>query len=179
LPAVNLCQISELSLVVLKTRRAGGRCFGRHHQHRGVYLCVSGGGFDVCHFQQRHDPAEDHPVAGFAGVQELAQIKPEASGKENARRFCLLGFRGRRVRCSRRSRATSRRCCRTSWWWDFNPQVYERLRKRGVHVVYGDIAQRNVLHHAGCRTLKSSLLTAEHGAQGGEQLEIVETIARV
>jgi voltage-gated potassium channel Kch len=32
---------------------------------------------------------------------------------------------------------------------DFNPHVYEHLRKRGVHVVYGDIAQRDVLHHAG------------------------------
>jgi voltage-gated potassium channel Kch len=32
---------------------------------------------------------------------------------------------------------------------DFNPQVYEQLRKRGVHVIYGDITQRDVLHHAG------------------------------
>jgi Kef-type K+ transport system membrane component KefB len=32
---------------------------------------------------------------------------------------------------------------------DFNPQVYERLRERGVRVIYGDISQRDVLHHAG------------------------------
>ena len=32
---------------------------------------------------------------------------------------------------------------------DFNPQVYEQLRQRGVQVVYGDITQRDVLHHAG------------------------------
>jgi voltage-gated potassium channel Kch len=32
---------------------------------------------------------------------------------------------------------------------DFNPQVYDQLRRRGVHVVYGDITGRNVLIHAG------------------------------
>jgi Kef-type K+ transport system membrane component KefB len=32
---------------------------------------------------------------------------------------------------------------------DFNPQVYARLRQRGVDVVYGDITQRDVLLHAG------------------------------
>jgi voltage-gated potassium channel Kch len=32
---------------------------------------------------------------------------------------------------------------------DFNPLVYERLLKLGVRVAYGDITQRDVLHHAG------------------------------
>jgi len=32
---------------------------------------------------------------------------------------------------------------------DFNPQVNERLRRRGVHVVYGDVSQSDVLLHAG------------------------------
>ena len=32
---------------------------------------------------------------------------------------------------------------------DFNPNVYEKLRQRGVRVVYGDITRRDVLHHSG------------------------------
>ena len=32
---------------------------------------------------------------------------------------------------------------------DFNPVVIERLRSRGVHVLYGDISQRDTLLHAG------------------------------
>jgi voltage-gated potassium channel Kch len=32
---------------------------------------------------------------------------------------------------------------------DFNPEVNEQLRGQGVHVVYGDISQRDVLLHAG------------------------------
>jgi Trk K+ transport system NAD-binding subunit len=32
---------------------------------------------------------------------------------------------------------------------DFNPQVNERLRRRGVRVIYGDISRRDVLAHAG------------------------------
>jgi len=32
---------------------------------------------------------------------------------------------------------------------DFNPVVHERLRQRKLHAVYGDITQRDVLHHAG------------------------------
>jgi hypothetical protein len=32
---------------------------------------------------------------------------------------------------------------------DFNPQVIERLRTRNIRVAYGDISQRDTLHHAG------------------------------
>ena len=32
---------------------------------------------------------------------------------------------------------------------DFNPQVNEQLRRRGVAVIYGDISQRDTLLHAG------------------------------
>jgi voltage-gated potassium channel Kch len=32
---------------------------------------------------------------------------------------------------------------------DFNPNVHEKLRRRGVHAVYGDITQRGTLFHAG------------------------------
>jgi Trk K+ transport system NAD-binding subunit len=32
---------------------------------------------------------------------------------------------------------------------DFNPIVHEKLHRRGVRAVYGDITQRDVLHHAG------------------------------
>jgi voltage-gated potassium channel Kch len=31
---------------------------------------------------------------------------------------------------------------------DFNPLVIERLRQRGIRVTYGDISQRETLHHA-------------------------------
>jgi voltage-gated potassium channel Kch len=32
---------------------------------------------------------------------------------------------------------------------DFNPQVNEKLKERGVKVIYGDISQRDTLVHAG------------------------------
>lgn len=32
---------------------------------------------------------------------------------------------------------------------DFNPQVHAELRKRGINAIYGDISQRDTLHHAG------------------------------
>jgi voltage-gated potassium channel Kch len=32
---------------------------------------------------------------------------------------------------------------------DFNPHVHHQLKRRGIHAVYGDITQRDVLLHAG------------------------------
>ncbi|MBL9140136.1 MAG: cation:proton antiporter [Verrucomicrobiales bacterium] len=42
---------------------------------------------------------------------------------------------------------------------DFNPEVHRRLSQRGVHAVWGDIAQRDTLEHAGLRDAKLILCT--------------------
>ena len=42
---------------------------------------------------------------------------------------------------------------------DFNPQVYARLKARGIHVIYGDISQRETLVHAGVAHAKIILCT--------------------
>jgi len=95
------------------------------------------------------------PLAGCAGVQGTGADQPEASGKENAAilpaGFCdgefvleeitrdepalFAGHPGGGISIRR---CMSWVCASAACMW---------LR---------DIAQRNVLHHAGCRTLKSS-----------------------
>ncbi|MGN6644406.1 MAG: NAD-binding protein, partial [Verrucomicrobiota bacterium] len=42
---------------------------------------------------------------------------------------------------------------------DLNPRVNEQLRQRGVHVLYGDISQRDVLLHAGVARAEIILCT--------------------
>ncbi len=42
---------------------------------------------------------------------------------------------------------------------DYNPVVYQRLRDRGVKVVYGDISHLETLHHAGIEKAKLVLST--------------------
>jgi hypothetical protein len=42
---------------------------------------------------------------------------------------------------------------------DFNPQVYAKLKARGIHVIYGDISQRETLVHAGIAHAKIILCT--------------------
>lgn len=37
---------------------------------------------------------------------------------------------------------------------DFNPEVHRKLSQRGIHAVWGDIAQRDTLEHAGLRDAK-------------------------
>lgn len=37
---------------------------------------------------------------------------------------------------------------------DFNPQVFRRLKRRGVKVIYGDISNMQTLHHAGIEGAK-------------------------
>ncbi len=35
---------------------------------------------------------------------------------------------------------------------DFNPEVHQRLKQRGIHAIWGDISQRETLEHAGLRS---------------------------
>ena len=46
---------------------------------------------------------------------------------------------------------------------DFNPQVNEELRRRGIPVTYGDISQRDTLVHAGVDRASIILCTIPDG----------------
>ncbi len=63
---------------------------------------------------------------------------------------------------------------------DFNPEVGEALRKRGVRVVYGDISQRDTLLHAGLQTADVILCTLPDTIlKGSSNLRLAQLIRTI
>jgi Trk K+ transport system NAD-binding subunit len=82
-------------------------------------------------------------------LRDLDQVAPAASQHDQPKRICLLGFSW--TASSLLEEITRQRpdLLAEIVVLDFNPNVHEKLRKRQIHAVYGDITQRDVLHHAG------------------------------
>ncbi|HEY6170270.1 MAG TPA: cation:proton antiporter [Verrucomicrobiae bacterium] len=149
LTAVNLCQISELSLVILTL----GEKFG-HVRHELVGVAAFAFAFlavDATYAiaQSNVILRKTSPWLTRLGLRDLDQRGEEMAHGERPRRVFLLGFSWTASslleEITRRDPALLEELVIV----DFNPQVYERLRARGVRVVYGDITQRDTLLHAG------------------------------
>jgi len=149
LPAINLCQMSELSLVLLAIGKDTGDV-----SETSVSIAAFAFAF----------LAIDSTYAIFGSERILRKTSPwltklrlpdlPAGGLDTVfigrpARVFLLGFSwtaSSLLEEIKREKPTLLPDLRIV---DFNPQVYERLRERGVRVIYGDISQRDVLHHAG------------------------------
>jgi voltage-gated potassium channel Kch len=69
---------------------------------------------------------------------------------------------------------------------DFNPNVYQELRARGLQVIYGDISQKETLLHAGVAqaeiilcTLPNSVLKGTNNLRLLQQLREINTSAQI
>src|ERR1017187_1409570 len=108
LSAINLCQMSELSILQKAT-----------------------------------------PWLNKIGFHDLERGAPADDAGEKPRRICLLGFSWTASSLLEEISRERPDLLSQIVVVDFNPNVYEKLRQRGVRVVYGDITQRDTLHHAG------------------------------
>jgi Kef-type K+ transport system membrane component KefB/Trk K+ transport system NAD-binding subunit len=149
LPAINLAQMSELSLVLLALGHSAGDVSDKSlgiAAFAFAFLAVSST-YAILHNEKLLRAAG--PWLDKLGYPDLAEVAPEAVLNENPPRICFLGF-------SWTASSLLEEISRHKIEWlpdvqviDFNPVVNEKLRRRGVRVVYGDISQRNVLEHAG------------------------------
>ena len=149
LPAINLCQISELSLVLLAL---GERSGDVSRETIGIaafafaFLAVDS---TYAIFNNNLILRKTMPWLDRLGFHDLARVTPESTGKEPGRRICLLGFSWTASSLLEEITREKPALLPELMVVDFNPHVFEQLRKRGIHIVYGDITQRDVLHHAG------------------------------
>ena len=152
LPAINLAQISEFSLVLIQvgvqsaqvqtaTASAASAAF--------VMLAVLS-----TFFIMRSDAISRSAIPLFKrlGLSDLDQTRadtePETT-KERKRRIVILGFY--RVASSFLTELERRHAALLEQVFvvDFNPTVYHSLQSRGIKVHYGDIAHTDTLAHAG------------------------------
>jgi Kef-type K+ transport system membrane component KefB len=153
LPAINLAQISEFSLVVIQTGIAAGHISTETSSAASfafVVLAV------VSTFVMARSDQVTRGLIGplkRIGLRDLDH-KHDADadhegGHGEARRVVILGFfRAASALLSeieRRSPAILEQITVI----DFNPMVFRTLTDRGMHVVYGDISNVDTLVHAG------------------------------
>jgi Kef-type K+ transport system membrane component KefB len=152
LPAINLAQISEFSLVLIQvgvqanqvqasTASAASTAF--------VVLAVLS-----TFFIMRSDAISRGaiPVLKRFGLSDLdhkhAGSEPETA-QERKRRIVVLGFYRVASSFLTELERTHAALVEQVFVVDFNPMVYHSLQARGVKVHYGDIAHADTLAHAG------------------------------
>jgi Kef-type K+ transport system membrane component KefB len=149
LPAINLCQMSELSLVLLALGKANGDVSDNIigiAAFSFAFLAV-----DSTYAIFKNDFILHKTIRWLnkIGFRDLDQAAPTDGIGEKPKRICLLGFSWTASSLIGEISREQSALLSDIVVVDFNPQVYEQLRKRGVQVIYGDITQRDVLHHAG------------------------------
>ena len=89
------------------------------------------------------------PWLNKIGFRDLDEGAPADDAGEKPKRICLLGFSWTASSLLEEISRERPDLLPEIVVVDFNPNVYEQLRQRGLRVVYGDITQRDTLHHAG------------------------------
>jgi Kef-type K+ transport system membrane component KefB len=152
LPALNLAQISEFSLVVLQTGIAAGHIKTQTSSAASfafVLLAV------LSTFAMVRSDQITRMLIGplkRIGLRDLDHGQQEAghdAGHGDARRIVILGFyRAASALLSEIERQNQSLLEQISVV-DFNPNVFRTLVERGQHVIYGDISNVDTLVHAG------------------------------
>jgi len=146
---INLSQASELSLVLLALGRAGGNVSENSIGIAAFAFAFLAVGSTYAIFKNDLLLRAITPCLNRLGLRDLNQPAPaEGSGEEPGRVF-LLGFSWAASSLLEDLGRERPDLLPGIVIVDFNPVVHEKLRRRGVRAVYGDITQRNVLEHAG------------------------------
>lgn len=164
LPAINLSQISEFSLVVM--------ALGLDEQHiapesKGLVsfafvLLAALSTFGIT----RSDELARFMISGLkrAGLRDLDAVGPaiqprEPEGHAPTARILIIGFFRTASSLLEELRQNRQDLLGEVAVVDFNPHVHSTLRRRGIKVVYGDISHPETLIHAGVTSAQILICT--------------------
>ncbi len=153
LPALNLAQISEFSLVIIQTGIIAGHITPETSSAASfafVILAVLST-FVI----MRSDPITRWAIGplkrmGFRDLDhnQTADAEHDA-GHGAARRIVILGFFRAASALLSEIEQQNKSLLEQISVVDFNPNVFRTLTARGIHVIYGDISNIDTLMHAG------------------------------
>jgi Kef-type K+ transport system membrane component KefB len=149
LPTINLCQMSELSLVLLALGKASGDVSENTIGIAAFAFAFLAVGSTYAILQSDKLLREAVPLLNKMDLQDLDQTVFIAASGEKYKHICLLGFSWTASSLVEEIQREQPALISEMTVVDFNPLVHERLRQRGVRAIYGDITQRDVLLHAG------------------------------
>ncbi len=153
LPALNLAQISEFSLVVLQTGIAANHITKETSSAASFAFVILAVLSTFAMVQSDQITRWAIPLLKRLGLRDLDHGQggegEHAEGHGACRRIVILGFfRTASALLSQIERENKELLDHISVV-DFNPNVYRTLAARGQHVVYGDISNVDTLVHAG------------------------------
>ena len=151
LPALNLAQLSEFSLVLLQLGVQAGHLSAETSSAASfafVLLAV------LSTFAMARSDTIVHAAVGALkrlGLRDLDHRNPEADADPHAHgsRIMLLGFYRTASSLLAEFERQNLPLEGQVSVIDFNPRVFHELRGRGLKVQYGDISNTDVLRHAG------------------------------
>jgi Kef-type K+ transport system membrane component KefB len=149
IPTINLCQLCELSLVFLALGRASGDVSEKA-------MTVSAFAFAFLGVNSTYAMLKSDDILRWAspwlmrlGLPDLPSAAEQSGPSERHKKIFLLGFSWTASSLFELISQKYPERIPDLAVIDFNPHVNETLRRRGVHVTYGDISQSEVLLHAG------------------------------
>ncbi len=185
-PAINLAQVSEFSIVIAFLGRA------TYHQIPADVLTVVILTFAVTSVASTYMINGSHAIQMLLtgalkaiGLKDLDSERDDLAEEEDGHPVVFLGFF--RDASSilyefehEGSVEDARAFVNKIMVIDFNPTVMRELRRRGMKVVYGDIAHADTLHHAhiGDAELVVSSIT-DDVLRGTSNLRILQTVRRI
>jgi Kef-type K+ transport system membrane component KefB len=175
LPAINLAQISEFSLVVIQTGVAAGHISTATSSAASfafVLLAV------LSTFVMARSDQVTRGLIGplkRIGLRDLDDGNDADAGHEaghgEARRIVILGFFRAASALLSEIELRNPTVLEQITVIDFNPVVFRTLSDRGMHVVYGDISNVDTLLHAGVAKSEMIILSIPNSLLKGADNE--------
>jgi len=145
---INLCQVSELSLVLLALGRASGDVSEKIIGIAAMAFALLAVGSTYAILDNSRLLQLFSPWLNRLGLRDLDHTSFFHRSDDPRRRICLLGFSGTASSLLAEIHREKPGLFAEIMVVDFNPTVYHRLRQMGIRAAYGDISQRDVLQHA-------------------------------
>lgn len=177
LPGINLAQLSELSLVILALGAKEG-----HIQPTTVGLAaysfvLLAVGSTYAMNQAGTLVQRISPILTRLGLKDLGHERQEEVEDGHGASIYLLGFSWTASSFLEEVRRHRPEMMRELCVIDFNPNVHEELKRRGVKVIYGDITQRDTLLHSGIASAKIVLCTLPNTVlKGANNLKLLNQV---
>jgi Kef-type K+ transport system membrane component KefB len=151
LPAINLSQLSEFSLVLLQIGVVAGH-IGHESEAATSFTFVLLAALSTFAMGRSNIIARATiPLLKRIGLRDLDDVDAEDSEAQghHGGRIMLLGFFRTASSLIADLEARGSATLQDIAVIDFNPVVYQKLKASGIKVVYGDISQRETLAQAG------------------------------
>lgn len=186
LSAINLSQVSELSLVVLALGLQSGQISQTTVgivSYAFAFLAIASS-YALAHT----DALLRYGIASLQriGLKDLGQRNGESVAPVQLPRIFLLGFSWTASSLLEEISRNEPGLLKQLAVIDFNPHVNQELLRRGVRVIYGDVSQRETLAHAGVgqaeiiiSTLPNTVLKGTNNLRLLQQLREINAQAQV